>query len=239
MTMDKKNLLVALALICSLGAVAQDKDSGGGVSVTAFLGMNVSGVHDHLLYEDSKAGGTMGVKLDCFLPKGRGTYLSAGLDWTQKGAKEPIFVSNDFGVKATAKLSLHYLEIPVRVGFLYDLTESFALYAEAGPYVAVGVGGKNRLSIDAEGKQWEQMEDEMSTPAFGKDRQEASFRRLDAGLGFRVGTEFRRHFNVMLGCDWGLTDMWRKDYLDYLDETGGKVGKCRNFSFTLAVGYRF
>lgn len=238
--MNNKVLLALLALIFSINSMAADDDSGAGVSVTTFLGMNVAGVHDHPLYENARIGGTLGVKLDYFLPKAGGAYLSTGIDWTQKGAKEPVYVSTDESIGATAKLSLHYLEIPVRMGFLFDFTEAFALYAETGPYVAVGIGGKNRLGIDSGGKQWDEQEGEFSLPAFKqKSKEDATFRRLDAGLGFRVGAEFYRHYNVLLGCDWGLIDMWRTDHRDYVSATGGNLKKCRNFNFTIAVGYRF
>lgn len=239
--MCKRILFAALACLVSFSAAAQDEGSGGVFSTTVFLGMNVTKVHKNLLYDRAKKGASLGVKFDYILPKAHGTYLSVGLDWTQKGAKGSVLLLADDNEAARLKLSLHYLEIPLHVGFLRDFSSRFALYAETGPYVAVGVGGKSKLDIEAEGEDWDELEDELCFPIFGKDKQNEryQFRRFDAGLGFRVGAEFHSHYNVMLGCDWGLVDMWRKDYLDSVIATGGKLNKCRNISFTVAVGYRF
>ena len=104
----------------------------------------------------------------------------------------------------------------------------------------MGVGGKYKFSVDADGSEWSQIEDEFTYPIFKKQKTRESFQRWDAGLGFRVGAEFNQRYNVMLGCDWGLTDMLRDDYRDYVFDNGGIVlDKPKNFNFTIAVGYRF
>ncbi|MEE1222291.1 MAG: porin family protein [Bacteroidaceae bacterium] len=237
--MKKKILFPALALLFSANAFALDNEPETGVTTAAFLGMNVTNVRNSLY--DAKVGGTLGLKLDYVLPHAHGTYLSAGLDWTMKGAKLSVeAMGADRNAEATAKPSLHYLEIPIHVGFRYNLTENMGFYAEVGPYFAVGVGGKYKFSVDADGSEWSQIEDEFTYPIFKKQKTRESFQRWDAGLGFRVGAEFNQRYNVMLGCDWGLTDMLRDDYRDYVFDNGGIVlDKPKNFNFTIAVGYRF
>lgn len=237
--MKKKVMLSAFALLLSASAMALDNEPEKGVTTTAFLGMNVSKVRNSL-YDDAKVGGTFGVKFDYVLPYAHGTYLSAGLDWTQKGSKISVAMSSDESIDATAKYNLHYLEIPVHVGFRYNLSSNIGFYGEVGPYFAVGVGGKHKLRVDADGSSWNEVEDEQSYPIFKNDKQKETFQRWDAGLGFRVGAEFNQRYNVMLGCDWGLTDMLRDDYRDFVyDTTNTKLEKRKNFNFMIAVGYRF
>lgn len=241
--MKKKVMLSAFALLLSANVMALDNEPEKGATTTAFLGMNVSKVRNSLC-DDAKVGGTFGVKFDYVLPYAHGTYLSAGLDWTLKGSKTSISAfPGEAGLDptdATAKHCLHYLEIPVHVGFRYNLSSSIGFYGEVGPYFAVGVGGKHKLRVDADGSDWNKIEDELSYPIFKDDKQKETFQRWDAGLGFRVGAEFNRHYNVMLGCDWGLTDMLRDDYRDFVYDTQNtKLEKRKNFNFTIAVGYRF
>lgn len=238
--MKKNILLPALALLFSANAFALDNEPEEGVTTTAFLGMSVANVRNNALFDDAKVGGTLGVKFDYVLPNAHGTYLSAGLDWAMRGSKTTIVALGvSSNAEATAKLNLHYLEIPVHVGYRYNLNENVGFYGEVGPYFAVGVGGKYKISVDADGSEWNQIEENASYPIFKKNKEKDSFQRWDAGLGFRLGAEFNQRYNVILGCDWGLTDMWRDDYRDFISDAGGKLDKCKNFNFTIAVGCRF
>ncbi len=249
----KKIFFAAAALLFSANAMALDNEPEEGVTTVAFLGMNVSnirGIYDlakdgKLLDYNAKVGGTLGFKFDYVLPNAHGTYITAGLDWTMKGCVSKTtpynleFNGNQYTSDITYKYNLHYIEIPVRVGFRYNLDKKLGFYGEFGPYFAVGVGGKYRINTEADGTHWSKFEDEERYSAFKKSTSDTNFQRWDCGLGFRIGAEYNQHYNLILGCDWGLTDMYRDEFRDAMVTPLTSLPQAKNFNFTLAFGYRF
>ncbi len=235
----KKIFFAAVALLFSANAMALDNEPEEGVTTVAYLGMNVTNIRNS--HMDPKVGGVFGVKFDYVLPHAHGTYITAGLDWTMKGSKMDLLygTAENEGVDATNKYRLHYIELPVRVGFRYNLDKQLGFYGEFGPYFAVGVGGKSVLDIDKDGNIWTQKEDEASYKLFKSSTTLPNFQRWDCGLGFRLGAEYNQHYNVTLGCDWGVTDMYRNKYRDAEADKGFPLNKVKNFNFTIAFGYRF
>ena len=226
---------MALGVLFAGNAMALENEPVQGFTGMAFLGVNATHIKNTMY--DGKAGGVMGFRLDYVLPKAHGTYVTAGVDWTMKGGKYDFAwpAGIDEVADATVKAKLHYAEIPIRVGFRYNFSKEVGVYGELGPYFAVGLGGKHKMHVDADGPQWAKYEDTYTWKAFKKSTSHDNFQRWDAGFGFRVGAEYNQHYNLLLGCDWGITDMWRDEYRDaYLG-----LGKAKNFNFTVAFGYRF
>ena len=212
----KKFLICAIALaMCAANANALENEPEEGFTYMGLFGMNVSKIQNSGY--SAKAGAMMGARVDYVLPSAHGTYVTAGLDWTMKGGKVSALTEEDY--EATLKYALHYFEVPIRVGFRYNIIEELGIYGEVGPYFAVGVGGKHKCSIG--------------------DTQR-TFQRWDAGIGFRIGAEYNHHYNLMLGCDWGLADIYRNSLRNaYFDATGVSLPKVHNFNFSITLGYRF
>ena len=237
----RKILMIALGVLFAGNAMAIENEPAQGFTGMAFLGMNASDIRG--TNYDGKVGGTMGFRLDYVLPKAHGTYITAGVDWTMKGGKYDTFRS--WGVEkdanATVKTIPHYMEIPIRVGFRYNFSKEVGVYGELGPYFAVGVGGKHKLHVDADGSFWDEIEETDTWKVFKKSdiAYRENFQRWDAGFGFRVGAEYNQHYNLILGCDWGITDMYRDEYRDAMYAAGFPLAKAKNFNFTIAFGYRF
>lgn len=233
------SLLIVLAM-CSGNVMALDNEPEEGISFMGLFGMNVSKLQNHEY--NAKVGATMGIRADYMLPNAHGTYLTAGIDWTMKGGKlsysEMVGTTN---VDATAKYALHYFEVPIRVGFRYNASDELGLYGEVGPYFAVGVGGKHKVKLDMDGDAANQIEDAGTYKAFRNyGYPDKTFQRWDAGIGFRVGAEYNEHYNLMLGCDWGLADIYRNSLRDdFYDKTGTSLPKVHNFNFSITLGYRF
>ena len=252
----KKFFYLIIALALSTGnAMAFENEPAEGLSFMGIFGMNVSKLQNNLLEDKAKAGAMLGIRADYVLPKAHGTYLTAGVDWTMKGGKGSLFVG-DINEEATIKYALHYLEVPVRIGFRYNLSEEIGLYAEVGPYFAVGVGGRHKCSIDADGANVREAEDAFSYNAFKNvdydpnNPTRLTFQRWDAGIGFRIGAEYNQRYNVLIGADWGLADIYRTSlrdaYANYWKEMAAAQGfefkplpKVHNFNFSITVGYRF
>lgn len=237
----KKFLIAAIALVmCAGNAKALDNEPEEGFTFMGLFGMNVSKLQNHGY--NAKPGATMGARVDYVLPYAHGTYLTAGLDWTMKGGKKSLsrnIAGTD--VDATAKYNLHYFEIPIRVGFRYNPLDNLGLFAEIGPYFAVGVGGKHKFSLDFDGEAANELEDLNTYKAFKNYGYPVeTFQRWDAGIGFRVGAEYNQHYNLMIGCDWGLADIYRDSYRDdYYQTWGMRLPEVKNFNFSITIGYRF
>ena len=238
------SLILALAL-CTGNAMAFefDNEPEAGLSFMGIFGMNISKLQNHAVVDKAKAGATMGVRADYMLPKAHGAYITAGVDWTMKGGKcnDLFTIVGPDTYEESIKDALHYFEVPIRVGFRYNLWENLGFYGEIGPYFAVGVGGKHKTSLDGDGAAIRMFEDE-NTYAIFKDYGYPydNFQRWDAGIGFRIGAEYEEHYNLMIGCDWGLADIYRTSLRDAVrDQTGITLPKVKNFNFSITVGYRF
>ena len=232
-------MVVALAAFAS-SALALDNEPKEGITAQAFLGFNASKIRG--LGYDGKIGGLAGFKFEYVLPKAHGTYINAGIDWTQKGAKRkfkdwpvgPMLISN-----GTGKYNLHYIEIPIHVGFHYNFNQDIGVFGEFGPYFGIGVGGKRKLTYDNDGTPFRDAEWDYKVFKKSTQPNRNNFQRWDAGLGFRVGAEYNQHYILALGCDWGLTDMWRDDFRDVEADRLRFLKDVKNFNFYMTLGYRF
>ena len=237
----KKFFIAAIALVmCAGNAKALDNEPEEGFTFMGLFGMNISKLQNHEY--NAKLGATMGARVDYVLPHAHGTYLTAGIDWTMKGGKESLSTTVEgVDVDATAKYNLHYFEIPIRVGFRYNVMENLGFFGELGPYFAVGVGGKHRLSLDIDGEAANAIEELGTYKAFKNyGYPMENFQRWDAGIGFRVGAEYNQHYNLMIGCDWGLADIYRDSLRDaFKDYDNISLPKVKNFNFSITIGYRF
>lgn len=184
----KKVLLLMAMLTIGLASInAQDNLRWG-----ATVGMNSSNFS--ITGFDSKIGFHAGVKAEVGLPQiSEGVCLDMGALLTLKGAKI------DGGSAASIKFNPYYLEIPVHIGYKYAVNENFAIFGNAGPYLAIGLFGKAK----AEGDILDEYEfNDNSTNVFGDD----AMKRFDFGLGLKAGVEFSQKYQISIGYDWGLVE---------------------------------
>ena len=208
----KKVLLLIAMLTVSLASINAQGNLRWGVTV----GMNSSNFS--ITGFDSKVGFHAGVKAEVGLPQfSDGLYLDMGALLTLKGAKV------DGGSAATIKFNPYYLEIPVHLGYKYAVNENFAIFGNAGPYVAIGLFGKAKIKgdliddiIDEYGG------DDNSTNVFGDD----AMKRFDFGLGLKAGVEFNQKFQISIGYDWGL--------IENIKDSGNK-----NRNLMISLGFFF
>ncbi|MCD8302306.1 MAG: PorT family protein [Prevotellaceae bacterium] len=258
----KKLFLAAMLLSCAASAMAIENEPEEGFSWQAVLGMNISKIHGNFQFSngygdigpfsaDGRVGIDIGLRGEYVLPGAHGTYVSAGVEWSQKGAKQKIMMPYynsdpenpvDRTFPGTYKVTSHYFYIPIHIGFRYNITEDWGVFAEVGPYFAIGTAGKTRFDADEEGTAPKLVEFKDKT--FKKNdlnyRANGGLQRFDTGVGFRVGTEVMNHYSINLDCDWGLTDMLRGDYRDqYADKFEPNADKLRNFCISVTLGYRF
>ena len=229
-----KKALLVLAASLALGASAQSN-----LKWKVVGGMNIS----TMSFFDSKAGFHLGTKAQLDLPQViDGMYVNAGALFSQKGAKL------DMGDMGYEKINAYYLEIPIHVGYKYDINDNFSVFGEAGPYFAVGLGGKTKTEeLVYDNSSW-------NPEHFEKVRKETyeydtfgngGLKRFDLGLGIHAGVEFKKKFSLSIGYDWGLLNVAKNQNegadSDYPLEDGeiDVVTSIKNGNLSLTLGYTF
>ena len=154
-------------------------------------------------------------------------YIQPGLYFTTRGAK---IEESEEDYKYEEKWKLNYLQIPILASYRIALTDNVKWHINAGPYLAIGVGGKVKWEETYDGDT-----DKGDYKAFGtadedSDEEKGGLKRFDAGLSFGTGVSINK-FYIGLTYDLGLVNAADKDtWKDY---------KMRNRNFSIGVGYNF
>ena len=220
-------LILALVAVAS-SAMALEYEPESGLTYQAQFGMNISNFRGTAIGTDPKPGFNLGVRAEYMLPGCAGVYLNAGALYGMKGAQVDA-------IGATLKARACYAEIPIHVGFRYNVIEDLGLYADFGPYFAIGTNGKSLMDFDDDAM------DDIKTRFFRKDDGDfGDIQRFDFGLGFRVGAEYINHHSLTVGMDWGITDMYTGDYRKaFKIQTGVALDPMKNFNASISYAYRF
>ena len=121
--------------------------------------------------DDSKSllGLQLGVVGDYFFTDN--IYANSGLLYSMKGAKYK-------DGNLTAKWPIHYLEIPINIGYRADLGNDMGFFAQAGPYIGYAVASDFK---------------------FGSGL--AEIKRFDAGFNVGAGVEYNK---FQFGATYGF-----------------------------------
>jgi hypothetical protein len=90
----------------------------------------------------------------------------------------------------------------------------------AGPWLALGVGGKAEYTLAGR---------TVSAKLFEDNAGDAQLKRFDMGAGIQAGYQFPMNLYVGLNADMGLLNAY----------SNTDVGKWHNTSFAVSVGYKF
>lgn len=257
----QKLLLFASALLIG-GAYLSDIQAQDKVTWGIRGGLNISNIGGNIKDDDhwggnhisfpAKVGFNLGVIADIEL--GKSFYLQPGFYYSNKGFKYKW--END-GEKEIDKFGLNYFEIPILASYKLNINDNLRWEINAGPYIAVGIAGKDKYKYSGEDPDYS-----YSVPAFGTGKTEVEdsegdkfdtykrgLKRFDFGLQFATGLTIKEHYYVGLRYDLGLlngcntSDEESPFYIDHdsLQQWGvdidDYVGKLRNFS--ICFGYNF
>ena len=192
----KKFLMTAVLGMFALAGFSQ-------VKWDAKFGMNFSNMTK---IDESKAlpGFTLGVGMDYGFNEN--WSLQSGLMISSKGFK---FKEGDW----KDKYRPIYLDIPVLADYKFNISDNTKFVINAGPYLAIGLGGKNKET------------DEEDIKLFDKDGYD--WKRFDLGIQYGIGLELSDRYLINLTGQNG--------FISPVD--GGDDPK--NMTFTIGVGYRF
>ena len=237
--MKKIFALALAAIMCASSAKALEYIPESGFTVQGLFGMNISNFrHPDAAFDgltDPKAGFNLGVRGEYMLPSCYGVFVNLGVNYTMKGAKMDVAASLPDDYSCTVKYRPCYIEIPLHVGYRFNVLDNLGIFADFGPYFAIGVNGKEKFEFDGDAVE------DRSTKFFRNSKMIlGEIQRYDFGLGFRVGAEYANHHSLNFSFDWGLTDMYRDSYRrEFFEKNGFELGKLKNFNAGITYGYRF
>ena len=237
--MKKIFALALAAIMCASSAKALEYIPESGFTVQGLFGMNISNFrHPDAAFDgltDPKAGFNLGVRGEYMLPSCYGVFVNLGVNYTMKGAKMDVAASLPDDYSCTVKFRPCYIEIPLHVGYRFNVLDNLGVFADFGPYFAIGVNGKEKTEFEGGAVE------DYSKKFFRNSKMIlGEIQRYDFGLGFRVGAEYANHHSLNFSFDWGLTDMYRDSYRrEFFKENGYELGKLKNFNAGITYGYRF
>ena len=237
--MKKIFALALAAIMCASSAKALEYIPESGFTVQGLFGMNISNFrHPDAAFDgltDPKAGFNLGVRGEYMLPSCYGVFVNLGVNYTMKGAKMDVAASLPEDYSCTVKFRPCYIEIPLHVGYRFNVLDNLGVFADFGPYFAIGVNGKKKTEFDGDAVE------DYSKKFFRNSKMIlGEIQRYDFGLGFRVGAEYANHHSLNFSFDWGLTDMYRDSYRrEFFKQNGYELGKLKNFNAGITYGYRF
>lgn len=202
--------MAAMLLVGTTTATAQNK---GEFRLGLTAGMNVSNISNQ--DTDCRIGFNLGVRGEYNFTNN--VYGNIGLLFTQKGSRTEASLEL---VNGTYVENPCYLEIPLHVGYRFDMGNGISIFGETGPYFAFGVCGKSKFSADSSTG----YSSDFSIDFFKEDGAEA--KKFDAGWGLRAGVEVSA-FQISLGYEHGFVSLW----------DGSK--NCTNSNLMVNLSYMF
>jgi hypothetical protein len=206
--MKKTLLAIPLCMLFAFNSNAQD-DSKSTSSVGFGIkgGYNIANVstNNDGSYDEKNGISTFHVGAYVDLPVLPILSLQLGATLNGKGAKMSIgnTSSNSF---IEAKSNPMYLEVPLNAVFKLPITSTSNVFIGAGPYAAIGLFGKNKLTTSLLGVKTETSENIKygnDDPANGNNGGLASgdLKRFDFGANIMAGVQIQR---ITLGANYGL-----------------------------------
>lgn len=235
-----KKLLVII--VCSLAAISMANAQKVNFGVRA--GMNVANAggdfkDKEYVGEDtdfkSKIGFHVGVIADIELSKS--FYLQPGLYFTTKGLKSE-YKEEGYDYSEKTNYNLNYLELPILASYRFDIADNIKWHINAGPYFALGVGGKVKVTEIDEGDKTEYKYDAFGVADEDSDEEKGGLKRFDAGLSFGTGISLNKIY-IGIKYDLGLVNIADKKVWGGYGDDGNKNLKIKNRNFAVSVGYTF
>lgn len=171
----------------------------------------------------SKASFHFGLKAEKSISEN--VYIDGSILYSAKGAKLDL---GDFG---SNKINANYIEVPVHIGYKYQLESDLSLLGSIGPYFAYGIGGKMEIE-EPEG--W--YGDNFTTSKYDTFSDDSGLKRFDVGLGFKAGVEYKNKYQFSVGYDFGLIDTYN---VSQNEEDIDITGEVKNNNLRFSLSYMF
>lgn len=209
-----KNVITVIMVCIMMNAQSQtnppapsNKPNPGGIYLKGGLNLaNISTTSDGRV-DEAKMLPSFHVGLMSDMPLGDALSFQLGLLLTGKGSKTEIYTTasttdNYYKVKTNPL----YLEVPANLVFKIPFGTGGRMFFGAGPYVAVGVGGKTKgeqrfLGVTGSYERSISFNDDDPLTAGQEDASVNKLRRFDYGANGLAGFESGK---MMIGVNYGL-----------------------------------
>jgi len=203
----KKKILALGTVVMLCGVVSHAQKTTPKPSLMVKGGLNLSNItiNKNGDLDEGKGIASFQAGLQANLPIGTFFAIQPGVFFTGKGAKlESGNTSGNNWYRATTRP--YYIEVPVNAVIKLPLGDQSNVFFGAGPYVAVGVGGKNRVEGQALGASFSRSESIKFSDddPFTSNEEGAGYnivRRFDYGLNGTVGIESK---HALFSVNYGL-----------------------------------
>lgn len=199
----KKLFLLAMTAVAMSTTQGQVFYAQGGVNLANITKNNAGETSDNNMLTTFNAGlmGRFGIS-DIF-------DLETGLLFTGRGSKTETYFSGDADDNyIKAKFNPYYIELPLNavVKFPFDTKGEKSFFVNAGPYVAMGVGGKSKIEskfigLTSNSTQSIQFNDDDPSTSEQEDAAYNKLKRFDFGANFGAGLDLG---SVILKANYGL-----------------------------------
>ena len=227
----KKTIAALGALLLMSGLAVQAQKSS--VYVKAGLNLANISVNKGGQVDDSRTLPSFHAGLQADLPIGSFFAIQPGVFFTGKGSKlESGNTSGDNWYRVSTRP--YYIEVPVNAVVKIPLGEEARFFVGAGPYAAIGVGGKNKIEGELFGVDFSRTQNiKFSEDDPFTSGEEGSgygiMRRFDYGLNGTAGIEGKR---AVFSVNYGLGLAKLQSGTSSSDD---ELNKHRVLSFTLGV----
>jgi hypothetical protein len=228
--------IMTILVLQSFYLSAQDARFNWGVQAGVNLSTTTNETASEFGGKDNKVGFQAGVTIDYNLSKA--FFLQSGLSYTEKGTRlhsEAFLIGGPAGrIYGKQTVNQAYLQLPVNIGYKFELSKCTKLFVQAGPYIAYGIGGNATSKYTYEGA------------AKGVDQEKQStfssngLKSFDYGVGTGIGATFGK-IVVSAHYEFGLADIGQDNmkwsWINYEMFYNNTSYYNRNASLT--VGYQF
>jgi len=202
-----KQKFLAIGTLALLTGIALQAQKSPAPSLFVKGGLNLSNItiDKNGAVDDNKGIASFQAGLQADLPIGSYFAIQPGIFFTGKGAKlESGNVSANNWYRATTRP--YYIEIPVNAVIKLPLGDASSFFFGAGPYLGIGVGGKNRVEGQVAGAAFSRSENiQFSNDDPFTSTEEGSgyniMRRFDYGLNGTVGIQAKY---ALFSVNYGL-----------------------------------
>lgn len=205
----RKILIIMMLALGAASAGAQGVRHGAEAGIDLSKAINSSG--------DAQAAFNVGYRFEYGFGKGGdGWYLRSGLGLHYKPGKDSsVLDGGDEGyVSENLRYSFkpYYMQLPAMAGYRLKLSAALKLQIETGPYLAIGLWGKSRITDAKTGKSTEY-------DCFGDN---GLYKRVNCGWGFAAALQVRKHLQLGIGYSIDFNTADHRDNL-YNQTTGLRV----------------
>lgn len=204
----KRIVIVLFALLTAVNVSAQDLRYGvvGGLN----LSWEYEKVMGEKLVSDTYIGFQAGVKaeMDFSDQITDGFSIDASLLYSLKG-----------GSYSGTHTNLGFVHLPINLVYRYPISDSVSLLGGVGPYLSLGVVGKDVEKVAGS---------KIKTDVFGD-----IYQRFDFGLNYKIGVEMWEQWQFYAGFEHGLLDLTKTKVDDSL------ISKCHLLNFYIGTAFMF